>query len=287
MDLAPMTTIRPAEIKTYHKSSYDRISPEKTFNGQGKTVLITGGASGIGLASAESFARAGVQHLVLVQRRQEALDEAKKSLGSKFPNVKITTYAASVTDYEKITSLLKEVGQIDVLVSNAGWSHPFGPSKDVKLADFQATFEINVFATFHIIKEFLALASTGPRTIIVTSSAVSQLVNPGQIGYGPSKASSNIVVQHFANETANEDVTVQTFHPGAIYTPGVKGLVPEDFFAWEDVELAGDFAVWLASDEAKFLAGKFVWAQWDVDELLTLKERMAANPLLLTTTIML
>jgi len=43
MDLAPMTMIRPAEIKTYHKSSYDRISPEKTFNGQGKTVLITGG----------------------------------------------------------------------------------------------------------------------------------------------------------------------------------------------------------------------------------------------------
>jgi hypothetical protein len=51
--------------------------------------------------------------------------------------------------------------------------------------------------------------------------------------------------------------------------------------------LSGDFAVWLASDEAKFLAGKFVWAAWDVDELLTLYERMAVNPGLLTTSVIL
>lgn len=51
------------------------------------------------------------------------------------------------------------------------------------------------------------------------------------------------------------------------------------------VELPGDFAVWLASPEAKFLAGKFVWAQWDVDELVSLKERLATNPALLTTTV--
>jgi hypothetical protein len=49
--------------------------------------------------------------------------------------------------------------------------------------------------------------------------------------------------------------------------------------------LPGDFAVWLASPEANFLAGKFVWAQWDVDELLTLKARLEANPALLTTTV--
>lgn len=51
--------------------------------------------------------------------------------------------------------------------------------------------------------------------------------------------------------------------------------------------LPGDFAVWLASPEARFLAGKFVWAQWDVDELLSMKERMAANPALLNTTVLL
>jgi len=49
--------------------------------------------------------------------------------------------------------------------------------------------------------------------------------------------------------------------------------------------LPGNYAVWLASDEAKFLAGRFTWAQWDVDELLSLKEKIAANPFYLTTTV--
>jgi hypothetical protein len=51
--------------------------------------------------------------------------------------------------------------------------------------------------------------------------------------------------------------------------------------------LPGDFAVWLASPEAKFLSGRFVWAQWDVDELLKLKERVANEPTFLTTSIIL
>ena len=51
--------------------------------------------------------------------------------------------------------------------------------------------------------------------------------------------------------------------------------------------LPGNFAVWLASPEAKFLSGRFVWAEWDVDELLLLKDRMATIPALLTTTVIL
>jgi hypothetical protein len=51
--------------------------------------------------------------------------------------------------------------------------------------------------------------------------------------------------------------------------------------------LPGNFAVWLASDEAKFLTGRFVWAQWDVDELLQLKPRIESNPLLLNTSVIL
>jgi len=49
--------------------------------------------------------------------------------------------------------------------------------------------------------------------------------------------------------------------------------------------LPGNYAVWLASEEAQFLGGKFTWAQWDVDELLTLKEKIAANPFYLATSV--
>lgn len=265
-------------------------------------------ATGIGFAIAESFAKAGVDRLVLIQRRHQMLEKAKQTIESKYPNTKVTTYATSVNDLERISSIIKEIGRIDILVCNAAISHPFVPSKDVTIADFKATFDTNVVSTFHIIKEFLALESSGPRVVIYTSSAAAQIARPGSIGYGPSKAAANQIIQHFAMENADTNVTVQAFHPGAIYTQSRAELelTAEDSVAWEDgklgsllkrntgvpkwltintVSLPGDFAVWLASAEAKYLAGRFVWAQWDVDELLALKGRLAANPALLTTTI--
>ncbi|KAK4506278.1 hypothetical protein PRZ48_000008 [Zasmidium cellare] len=287
LDPAAWTHVRPAEIKTYHRTSYDRISPSNTLDGKGKTVLITAGAVGIGFAIAESFAKAGVERLVLIQRRQDALGKAKQTIESKYPKTKVVTYVASVTDYDRISAILKEVGRIDILVPNAAVSHPFVPSKDVTVDEFKATFDTNVIGSFHIIKEFLALESSGPRQVILTSSAAGQMVQPGNVGYGPSKAAANQLVQHFATENASMNVTIQAFHPGVIYTASVAALAPEQAFEWEDVSLPGDFAVWLASPEAGFLAGRFVWAQWDVDELVGMKGRIAANPALLTTTVVL
>ncbi|KAF2159980.1 hypothetical protein M409DRAFT_70713 [Zasmidium cellare ATCC 36951] len=287
IDPATWTHVRPTEIKTYHRTTYDRISPSNTLNGKGKTVLITAGAVGIGFAIAESFAKAGVERLVLIQRRQDALETAKQAIESKYPNTKVTPYAASVTDYDRISAIMKEVGKIDVLVPNAAMSHPFVPSKDVTVDDFKATFDTNVVGAFHIIKEFLAVESSGPRQVILTSSAAGQITSPGNVGYGPSKAAASQLVQHFAAENLDTNVTIQAFHPGVIYTTSVAKLAPEGAFEWEDLTLPGDFAVWLASPEAEFLAGRFVWAQWDVDELLGMKERIAANPALLTTTVVL
>ena len=256
VDLAAMTSLRPSEIKTYHKSTYDRISPSTTFDGRGKTVLVTAGggltsrfritsacadlfsATGVGLAIAEGFAKAGVEHLVILQRRQAALDEAEQILKSKYPSVKVTKYAASVTDLDRISSILKELGRVDVLAANAGMSHPFVPTKDLSTADFQSTFDVNVVATFHIIKEFLALESFGPRQVIHTSSSASQMLFPGTVGYGPSKTAANLVIQHFATENAAEnadrDVTIQTFHPGVIYTESAAKTATKDTFDWED-----------------------------------------------------
>jgi len=162
------------------------------------------------------------------------LDTAKQSLESEFPNAKFTTYAASVTDLDHISSILKEVGTIDILVANAATSHPFVPSKDVKMEDFRTTFEVNVLSTFHIIKEFLALEPRGPRVVVHTSSSVGQMVVPGNVGYGPSKAAANQMIQHFATEYAGTDVTFQTFHPGAVYTDAAANLLPKESFVWED-----------------------------------------------------
>jgi NAD(P)-dependent dehydrogenase (short-subunit alcohol dehydrogenase family) len=162
------------------------------------------------------------------------LNKAKEELETKHPKTKVSIYTASVTDFERISSILKEIGKIDILVPNVAFSHHFAPSKDVSTAEFQATFNINVTATFHIIKEFLALKSLGPRVIVNVTSASGQLVQPGNVGYGPSKAAVNQVIQHLAVEYTGTDVTFQNFHPGAIYTEGSSRLVPEDALEWED-----------------------------------------------------
>lgn len=162
------------------------------------------------------------------------LDQAKQALASQFPKTEIITSAASVTDHASISALVAEIGKIDILVVNAAYSHPFVASKDIATADFQATYDINVVATFHLVKEFLALESSGPRSVIYTSSAQSQILSPGNIGYGPSKAAANLMMQYFAHENAGKDVTFQAFHPGVIYTDAVAKLVPKDQFDWEE-----------------------------------------------------
>nr|OQO30669.1 hypothetical protein B0A51_01944 [Rachicladosporium sp. CCFEE 5018] len=278
---------RPAEIKTYHKATYPRLAPEKSgFKGEGKTVLVTAGATGIGYSIAESFAKAGIAHLVIIQRRQEVLDEAKAKLGKEFPKLKITTYAASVTDYPKVSAILKEVGQIDVLIPNAAATHPMVPTKDLSTADLDNVFATNVTSPHYMISEFLKSPHTGPKTVIYVSSAAAQFAMATNSIYGASKAAANALITQFARDAAESDVVVQTYHPGAIATPLSKAAgIPDGMLEFEDVRLPGDFAVWLASPEAVFLSGRFVWAQWDVDDLLSLKGRTEKDDYFLTQSI--
>ena len=98
--------------------------------------------------------------------------------------------------------------------------------------------------------------------------------------YGASKLAFWELLRRYATEQPfegqQEIVRMFTYHPGAFYTPLAKvtGL-PSDALPWEDISLPGHFATWLAlSGEADFLHGRFVWAHWDVDELIALKGRV-------------
>lgn len=195
-------------------------------------------ATGIGYAISESFAQSGISHLVIIQRRQEVLDEAKQKINAKYPDVKITTYAASVTDYNRVTSILKEVGAIDVLVPNAASGHDLVPAKDIPVDAVESTFATNVFSAWHLISQYLALSSDKPKTVVYVSSAAGQIAQPANSAYGASKAAANQMIQQFANDaaTAGTGDLFQTFHPGIIYTGLSSAVVPKEAFDWEDCE---------------------------------------------------
>ncbi|KAK3670900.1 hypothetical protein LTR78_009178 [Recurvomyces mirabilis] len=254
---------QPRPTKIYHTDTYERISP-KHFDGNGKTVLITGGATGIGKATAQAFAEAGVARLALVQRTASVLEEAKRELAA-FPNTEVLTFQASIVDSARMKEILAELHQVDILVLSATATHPLVPATKLPTDEIRQIYTTNVIASFDFVNAFLALP-TG-----------------GTVGYGSSKAAFAQVMQHFASELKAEEVRVFNLHPGAIWTPLVQGAgIPEAALVWEDVKLPAHFCTWLAGEKSSFLHGRFLWAQWDVDELLLLKEKVVADPSHLT-----
>ncbi|CAK4033397.1 Hypothetical predicted protein [Lecanosticta acicola] len=278
----------PRPVKTYHSETYDRIAPAKTkFDGKDKVVLITGGATGIGFSIAQSFAEAGVFKIIIVSRSPGPQAEAKEELGAKFPNVEVVLCQASMTDYGRMVEIQDEFGPVDVLVLSAAASHPFLPALDLPSSEVLDTVLTNVNANYHILRHYLGQPSpaAGSKTVINVSSCSSHMTIPGQTGYGPSKAAFTQMITQLASQITPQKDSVRMFsyHPGALYTPTVRKLgMTEDALKWEDIRLPGHFAVWLASPESDFLHGKFVWAAWDVDELVELKGRVEKDASFLT-----
>lgn len=273
----------PRPVKTYHSETYHRIAPTK-FPGKGKTVLVTGGASSIGYAISKAFAEAGVDRVVIVSRSPGPLAKAKAELETTFKDTKIETFSASLTDTARIEEILKGVGSIDILVLSAALVHDAAAAKLLSTEDMRSSYETNVIAPFNLVKAYLDLPTPdmGSKTIINISAASVQVTLPGQVGYGSSKAALAEIMQHFAmDHPTNDGVRIFSIHPGAIYTQLAERDYSPDALPWEDVNLPAHFCTWLATGEADFLHGRFLWAHWDVDELIALKNKVAADPFLL------
>ena len=268
----------PRPTKIYHSKTYDRIALHHGFEGAGKTVLITGGATGIGYSISKAFAEAGAARIAIVSRSAAPQEKAKNDLEAAYPGTKILPYQASITDRIQMTKILEDLATIDILILCAALYHRRAPTADLTTQEIEDVFDTNVLAAFALTKAYLATPSppSGTKTIIALSSAAAQMRAPHRGGYVPSKAALTQIMQHFAFEAQeqNENVRIFTFHPGALYTPAAAEVYPENAIPWEDIELPAHFARWLAGPESGFLTGRYLWANWDVDELLDLREKV-------------
>jgi NAD(P)-dependent dehydrogenase (short-subunit alcohol dehydrogenase family) len=196
-------------------------------------------ATGIGYQISESFAKAGIARIIIIQRRESVLAAAKEALEKAYPNTKVETYVASQSDLPRISEVIKSVGEIDVLVACATYNGDvsFKPAKDSSVEDFAEMYTVNVVGLFHLVREFLALpstASSGPKSVIHVSSVASQMYQPGAVGYGSSKAAANQVITHFAFDNPEGNVKFFNIHPGAIHSQMVKDNGLSDLAIWED-----------------------------------------------------
>ena len=233
---------------------------------KGKVALVTGGNSGIGLATAKRFADEGAK-VAISGRSKKTLDEAVKTIGNG-----VLAVQADVSRLADVDKLYAEVGQkfgkIDVLFVNAGVAK-FAPLAETSESTYDEQFDINIKGAYFTIQKALPLLNDGASIILNTSVADSK-GTANTSAYSATKAALRSLARTAAAELAERGIRVNTVAPGPIVTPifGRTGLPQEavDEFAKEVVskvpmkrfgqpeEVAGAVA-FLASQDASYITG--------------------------------
>ncbi|OPF95221.1 SDR family NAD(P)-dependent oxidoreductase [Rhodopseudomonas palustris] len=190
----------------------------------GKTALITGGNSGIGLATAKLFVTEGAR-VTITGRDRARLDAAARELGAQALAVE-----ADVTDVAAIENAVaraaERFGKLDIVFANAGipGATPLGGTS---LAAFEQVIRTNLTAVFFTVQAALPYLNDGA-SIILNGSVISVLGNPGFAAYAASKAGLRGMARVMASELSPRNIRVNVVAPGGARTPIWKDTAPTD-----------------------------------------------------------
>jgi NAD(P)-dependent dehydrogenase (short-subunit alcohol dehydrogenase family) len=186
----------------------------------GKTALVTGATSGIGLATAKRFVAEGA-HVIITGRRQQVLDDAIAELGSTVKGIRAD--ASNIDDMAEVFAYIDERGEgLDVLHVNAGGGE-FATLEQLTPEGFDSTFATNVRGTVFTVQKALPYLRQGS-SVIITGSIVSVGGSPSFGVYAASKAAIQSFTRTWALELAERGIRVNSIVPGSVETPGLAGL---------------------------------------------------------------
>ncbi|MCJ1401671.1 hypothetical protein MMC11_004888 [Xylographa trunciseda] len=266
-----------------HFSPYARANPallKKEF--AGKSVLVTGGGYGIGPAIAKSFAEAGVNAIILVGRTAAKLKATAEELSS-FKDISVSFYQVDISSKSDVKRLFDSLTvSPDVLVNNAGFMATPANFIHADLDEYWEAFTVNVYGTALVTQSFLrhreALKAKAAAVVITLNTIGAYSVRvPNLSSYGASKAALARWSELVAADVSETTARFISIHPGAINTAmGIKSGL-DGVFPPTDPELTGNFIAWACSEEARFLAGRFAWVNWDIAELVAAKEEIVSK----------
>ena len=236
----------------------------------GKTALITGGSTGIGLASAIRFAAEGAR-VYIAGRRQAEIDKAIAKIGHGATGIRCDV--SSQEDLDHLYAQIKsEAGQLDILFANAGLG-TFAPLGEISEADFDHMFGVNVKGTLFTVQKALPLMGAGG-SIILTGSTTGSMGTPAFSIYSATKAAIRNFARSWALDLKGTGIRINVLSPGGTETPGLLDLFGAS--GQSEALLAGlaaqtplgrigrpeetaAVALFLASDESSFMTGSEVF----------------------------
>jgi len=225
----------------------------------GKTAVITGGATGIGRAAAKRFIEEGA-FVFIFGRRQEALDAAVAELGSNARAIKGSV--SDEADLDRLYAAVKaERGILDIVFANAGTGSQLALGK-ITAAHIAETFDTNVKGTIFTVQKALPLMGAGG-SIILTGSSAGTTGAPAMSVYSASKAAVRNLARTFAEDLKGTGIRVNVLSPGPTATDLAKAALGEEgmkvFAAMNPLQRMADpaeiaaAAAFLASSDSSFM----------------------------------
>ena len=239
------------------------------FSLQNKKAIVTGGGSGIGRAIATLFAKQGAEvHIIdlTIESAQEAVDDIKQ-LGGK-----VFSYACNVADQKEVVETFEKIGNINILVNNAGIAH-VGKVDTTPEADFDRVMNVNVKGVYNCLYASIPQFRLSNGGVILNMASIAAWVGiPDRFAYSTAKGAVMAMTLSVAKDYINEGIRCNSISPARVHTPFVDGFINKNYPGTEaeifeklsksqpigrmgKPDEVAALALYLCSDEAGFITG--------------------------------